>query len=300
MNRKDRNDDIKVPKQVASHIRDLVDPIVVRRTTLAKLGIAAVVLVVGGLLAWHFFFAPPSGEELLAQVVAAAGGMEQWNRIEEGTYTRIRTVFDEDGRPIRHVPSTYYFRKGSKGHNLVVETVTEEGPIKIGFDGQHYWAIKNGVPVSPEPLARQQGYMCDSERCTPLCAAEMAFYRFSMPFKLTDPGAVPKYIGADVLNGRPVSLLQITYDPSVGRDRWVLFVDKKTNLIDKIEHYTSTSGDSPPEEIYWSDHRKEFGITFSHKNTYYRSNGKKLEEYEIENVDFGSPIPDDKFQAPGA
>ncbi|MFQ5707586.1 MAG: hypothetical protein ACE5HO_09075 [bacterium] len=300
MNPKVPNEDIKVPKRVAVHIRDLIDPIVVRRTTIAKLTVGAVAVLAVGVLAWRLFLAPPSGKELLAEVVAAAGGMENWNRIEVGTYTRVRTVFDEDGRPIRQEPSTYYFRKGSKEYGLVVETVTSEGPIKIGFDGKQYWATKNGLSVPPEPLARQQGYMCDSDKCTPLCAAEMSFYRFSMPFKLIDPGAIPKYIGADMLNGSSVSLLQITFDPSVGKDRWVLFVDNKTKLIDKIEHYASINGDVPPEEIYWSDHRTEFGITFSHKNTYYRSNGKKLEEYEIRNVDFRSAIPDEKFQKPGA
>ena len=117
---------------------------------------------------------------------------------------------------------------------------------------------------------------------------------------MTDPGVIPKYVGASVLNGSPVSHLEITFNENVGRDRWVLFVNDETKLIHKVEHYSRVSGDLPPEQIYWSDHQEEFGITFSHQNTYYRSNGKKLEEFKITNVDFSTPIADNKFQKRGA
>ncbi|MFQ5651927.1 MAG: hypothetical protein ACE5IY_18485 [bacterium] len=293
------NKEIKVPNQIKADIKDMIDPIVVRRRTMAKVGVLAAALLVAGFLSWQLFFAPPSGEELLAQVVAAAGGMENWNSIEQGTYTRVRTVFDENGQPIEELPAVYSFRKGSD-YRLLIETTNEQGPIEIGFDGRDYWAVQNGEPVDPVQLARKQGYMCDSDQCTPLCSAEMSFYRFSIPFKMTDPGVIPKVIGAAVLNGSPVSLLEITFEPEIGRDRWVLFVDDETKLIHKIEHYARVSSDVPPEEIYWSDHTTEFGITFSHRNTYYRSNGKKLEEFRITDVDFNSPIPDEKFQKPGA
>ncbi len=292
------NDEVKIPHSVNARIKDLVNPIVIRRTTLWKITIALLLIAIASLIIRHFFFAPPNGEELLAEVVEAAGGMEQWNRIHEGTYTRIRTVYDENGNIIKQQPTRYYFRKGSKGFGLVLETVTDEGLIKIGFDGNEYWAIKNGELVPPEPLARSLGYMCESDKCTPLCSAEMSFYRFSIPFKLTDPGAIPKYIGSKELNGRPVALLEVTFKPNVGRDRWVFYVDKESKLIQKVEHFERVNSVSPPEEIYWSDYRTEFGITFSHRNTYYRSNGSILEEYKITNVDFKTPLSDDIFKKP--
>ena len=52
------------------------------------------------------------------------------------------------------------------------------------------------------------------------------------------------------------------------------------------------------EEIYWSDYQTEDGITFSHTRSYYRSNGSKLEEYVISDVDFSTPISDERLVRP--
>ena len=291
---------VKIPRKINAQIKDIDHPIVLHRSTLWQTGLIAGLVAIVTIILWATLFSPSSGEELLAEVVAAAGGLEIWNSVEEGSYSRIRTVYDENGSAIRTEPAKYYFRKGSKTYGLVIESFTDEGQVIIGTDGNSYWALKDGQTIEPRPIARHLGMMCDYSKCTPLCAAEMSFYRFSIPFKLTDPGAIPKYVGSDILNGRPVALLEITFEPNVGRDRWVFFVDKESKLIRKIEHYARVEGDAPPEEIYWSDNRTESGITFSHRNTYYRSNGSKLEEYIIKDVDFHNPLPDKIFKKPDA
>lgn len=291
-------DEVKVPRPVKTQIKDILQPIVIRRSTLWRGGLIIAALMAVGVVLWATVFAPPSGEALLAEVVAAAGGMEAWNSLEEGVYTRVRTLYNEDGEVLRTEPVKYHFRKGAKGYGLMLESFTDAGHVIIGFDGKEYWAVQDGNIVDPRPVAQSLGMMCESDRCTPLCTAEMSFYRFSIPFKLTDPGANPEYIGSTVLNGRPVQLLEITFDPNVGRDRWVFFVDEESKFIRKVEHYPTVDGEMPPEEIYWSDHRTEGGITFSHRNTYYRSNGSKLEEYVIKDVEFNKPLPEEMFKKP--
>ena len=191
--------DVKIPKQMNAHIRDMIDPIIVRRVTLAKVGVAVLAVLVVGAISWQLLFAPPTGEGLLAEVIEAAGGMQNWNKIEQGTYTRTKTIFDENGQPLEELPSIYSFMKGSE-YRLLIQTTNELGPIEIGFDGNDYWAMQNGETVDPKQLARKQGYMCKSEKCTPLCSAEMSFYRFSIPFKMTDPGVIPKYVGGSSPN----------------------------------------------------------------------------------------------------
>ncbi len=291
-------DEVKVPLLMDTEIKDLVDPIVVKRSMLLRVfAVLAVAAIISGTI-WYFYFAPPTGAELLDDVVETAGGLDTWNQITDGKFTRTRYLFDEDGKVTSVHPAGYFFSKTSDGFKIVIHTETPDGNVEIGFNGKNYWASKDGQPADPPGVARPLGMMCDSDFCTPTCAAEMAFYRFSIPFKLKDPGVIPAYAGESRLNGRDMQLLDITYEPNVGRDRWVLFIDKETKLIHKIEHYPRVDSHSPPEEIYWSDHKTEAGITFSHRNTYYRSNGKKLEEYVISDVDFTSPLPLEVFSGP--
>lgn len=291
-----KDGEVNIPRHINQEIKDLVHPIVLRRAMLWRTALGAVVLIGIGLAAWLAFFRP-SGEVLLAATVEAAGGMESWNAIDDGSFTRVHTRYDEQGVPISTETETFYFKKVGD-FRLVIESESDFGHVVIGRDDEGYWAMQDGESANPVAVARQLGMMCDSEYCTPDCAASMAFYRFSLPFKLTDPGVIPAHLGRSELNGRPVSLLEARFDPEVGGDRWVFFVDDETRLIRKIEHYDGLDSDAPPSEIYWSDHRTEYGITFSHRNVYYRSNGQKLEEYVIQDVDFETSVPDEVFIRP--
>jgi len=120
----------------------------------------------------------------------------------------------------------------------------------------------------------------------------------SFPFKLADYGVKPRNAGMATLNGEKVQLLDVTFDPKVGHDRWVFYVDPSNKLIRKIEHYPSLKDNVQPEEIYLSDFKKKGNIVLSHSNKYYRSNGKILEEYLISNVKFNSSLSADVFNKP--
>lgn len=283
---------VKVPLHVEHEIRDLVHPIVLRRAWLRRAALAVVALAVVGAGVW-FVQGPYAGQALLAEAVDAAGGMASWEAVEGGTFTRVHTVFDEDEQPVRVVTERHAFGLGDGG-GIVMQTSAGDAVARIGRDGTGYWATLNGEPVDPEPLAHEMDMMCESDECTPTCSMELAFYRFSMPFKLTDPGVVPTHGGSAMLAGRPVSLLHVGFKEGVGNDRWTLYVDDETKLIRKIDYFENAdldAIDTPPQEIYWSDHRAENGVVLAHRQTYYRANGTKLEEYDIRDVDLASPVP---------
>jgi hypothetical protein len=134
----------------------------------------------------------------------------------------------------------------------------------------------------------------------------MAFYRFSMPFKLKDKGiqASLASTGLNLANlkllsssGEEPTLLDIKYDEKIGRDSWRFYVDPKDQLIHKMEYYNkSDQGETRPEEIYWTDHKTVDGITFSHRWTRYWPNGKVMDEYIYSDVDFKSKIADSFFE----
>lgn len=294
-----KDEKVKLPWEAELEVQDLIEPITVRRIRLFQaVGIILAVLTVG-IFAWWLFLKPPSGKILVKEMIAAAGGMEEWKNIQDGSFVRTHRIYDENGKIIKRSEETFYFKNNPNGPQLLINSITDQRDlVRIGHDGGGYWALFNDTEVNPVTLAKEMEFMCDSEFCSPLCASEMALYRMSFPFKLADYGVIPRNAGTTILNGEKAILLDVTFDPNVGRDRWVFYVDPTTKLIRKIEHYPSLKENIQPEEIYLSDFKQEGPIMLSHSNKYYRSNGKILEEYLISDVNFNSSLTSDFFDRP--
>ncbi|HEV8080072.1 MAG TPA: hypothetical protein VGP43_05120 [Chitinophagaceae bacterium] len=299
LNKAGGDEDVKLPWKTELNIKDLVNPITVRRIKIFQvLGISLLVLGIG-FFAWWVFTKPPSGERIVKDMITAAGGMEQWKNIQDGNFVRTHHLYDENGKIIKQSEETFFFKNNPDGHQLMIKSKTNEGDnVMVGHDKVGYWATVNDKSIDPVKVAKDLEFMCEGEHCSPVCASEMALYRMSFPFKLADYGVKPRNAGTAVLNGEKAMLLDVTFDPKVGHDRWVFYVDPSSKLIRKIEHYPSVKGNVQPEEIYFSDFKKEGNIMLSHSNKYYRSNGKILEEYLISNVKFNSSISTDFFNRP--
>jgi len=280
-------------------VKDLIKPITLRRIRLVQTtgGILLLLAVIG--FAYWLFVKPPSGERIVKEMITAAGGMEQWKNIQDGNFVRTHRLYDENGKIIHQSEETFFFKNNKDGHQLLIKSKTNGGDnVVVGHDKAGYWASLNGNGVNPVPLAKELEFMCDDEHCSPLCASEMALYRMSFPFKLADNGVIPRNAGTAMLNGEKAILLDVTFDPKVGHDRWVFYVDPSSKLIRKIEHYPTIKDNVQPEEIYLSNFKKDGNIVLSHSNKYYRSNGKILEEYLISNVKFNSSLSAEVFNRP--
>lgn len=288
---------VKLPWEAELEVKDLISPIKLRRIRIVQaISTILLILVVGG-ASWWLFLKPPSGEKIVKDMVNAAGGIEQWKDIKDGSFVRTHRLYDEYEKVIKESVETFLFKRNDDGQQLLIKSKTHKGDqVTVGLDKGGYWAINNGKEVNPVTLSKDLEFMCDSDDCSPLCASEMALYRMSFPFKLTDNGVRARNAGTAVLNGEKAILLDVTFDPKVGNDRWVFFVDPNNKLIRKIEHYPSVKDNVQPEEIFLSDFRKEGDIMLSHSNKYYRSNGKILEEYLISDVKFNTALSNDIFQ----
>lgn len=297
--RSEADENVKLPWNAGMEVKDLVNPITVRRVRLFQTaGILALLLAVG-VGAWWFFVKPPSGEQLVEEMVAASGGMDNWQDIRDGSFVRTHRLYDENGQIVKQSEETFLFKNNQDGHQLLIKSLTNSGErVVVGHDKGGYWAIRNGDEVEPVKIAKDLEFMCDDEHCSPLCASEMALYRMSFPFKLTDYGVIPRNAGTAVLNGEKATLLDVTFDPAVGHDRWTFYVSPTTHLIRKIEHYGSLEDNAQPEEIFLSDFKKEGDIMLSHSNKYYRSNGKILEEYLVSDVKFNASLAPALFDRP--
>lgn len=298
-NQSDGNEEVRLPWKSELEVKDLIKPITIRRIKIFQTTGIFLLVIAAGFFVWWMFVKPPSGESIVKDMVVAAGGMDQWKSIQDGNFVRTHRLYDENGKIIKQSEETFFFKNNQDGHQLLIKSKTNEGDrVIVGHDKGGYWASLNDNEVNPVKIAKELEFMCDDDHCSPLCASEMALYRMSFPFKLTDYGVNPRYAGMGVLNGENVMLLDVTFDPKVGHDRWVFSVDPATKLIRKIEHYPSVKENVQPEEIYLSDFKKDGNIVLSHSNKYYRSNGKILEEYLISNVKFNSAITADFFKRP--
>ncbi|MFC4723013.1 DUF6503 family protein [Geojedonia litorea] len=304
--RKLEDHDKKAPWWFGLQIKDLVKPITIKRMQLMYVGGLLLVLGVAGYYAYDTYLREPTGEEFVNEIVEAAGGMEAWNDLKFGEFSRSHNLYAENGDLLRTIDETFYFKKTNQGVKLQIKSVGEDGSVLwVGKDAEGFWATRDNNEVDPKAAAKEEGMMCDSKFCEPLCASSMAFYRFSMPFKLKDPGIKPSLASTDLsvlnlsmmgISGKEPTVLEITYAPEVGRDRWRFYVDPADQLIHKIEYYNkSDMGDTRPEEIYWTDHKTVSGITFSHRWTRYWPNGKIMDEYIYSKVDFETEIADSFF-----
>jgi hypothetical protein len=290
---------IKLPWEAELEVKDLIRPIKLRRIRLFQTAGAILLLLAVGVFGWWVFFAPPSGERIVKDMISAAGGMEEWKNIQDGNFVRTHRLYDENGKIIKQSEETFFFKNNKDGQQLLIKSKTNENnQVVVGRDKGGFWASLNNAEVDPEEIAKELEFMCDGDGCSPLCASEMALYRMSFPFKLDDYGVKPRNAGTAVLNGEKAILLDVTFDPKVGHDRWVFYVDPSSKLIRKIEHYPSVKDNVQPEEIFLSDFKKAGNIMLSHSNKYYRSNGKILEEYLISNVKFNTSLTADFFNRP--
>lgn len=286
----------KIPLRFKWKVKDLADPVTVSRFGMVKIAGLVLAAAIIGVVAWVQFFQPPTGDELVQDMIEAAGGAEAWNAIESGSFKRTHNVYDETGTLATKTEETFYFSTVNGERQLLVERVTPEGDkVVIGKNDEGYWATVNGEATGAEEKARALGMMCEDEFCVPLCSTEMAMYRFSFPFKLNDPGVQSKMAGTTLMGGKEMMVLVVTYDPEIGSDKWVFYVSEDDKTIRKIEHFANAKTSSNPEEIYVSDFKEAFGINFGHKRTYYRSNGKVLEEYVFSNANFKESVSDDFF-----
>lgn len=287
----------RLPWYAGWKVKDLVHPIIISRIRLFQASIVLLLLATAGYFVWEQNYSSPTGEEMVTEMVTAAGGMEAWNSLRNGQFTRTQYLYGETGEELSRKVQTFFFKKTNKGLRLLVKSETENGAeVWVGKDEEGHWATKGKQASDPRETARDLGMMCDSEFCQPSCATSMAFYRFSMPFKLTDYGVLPTFTGTAALGEMEANVLTIEFLPEVGKDRWVFFTDPNTQLIHKMEYHNfSDDGHSRPEGIFWSDHREQDGITFSHRWTRYWSNGQVMEEYIYSDVDFKTELPEALF-----
>lgn len=284
----------KIPLSHSLEVKDLVNPITISRRRILQLSVVALIGIIAAGYYYSYYVKQPSGKILVNQLIEASGGNETWNTIHTGSFEREHILYAENGDILKQKTEQFYFEKDNGVFKLLTHYSTPEGiDLWMGEDETGHWALRNDLPADPKKSARDLGFMCDSKWCKPDCAMKMTLYRLGMPFHLIGDGVLPNLAGTTSINGSQSNILEVTYRPTVGKDRWMFYADQQTNLINKIEyHHKNDHGHSFPEEMYWSDYRDVSGIKLPHAWTRYWTNGQVLEEYRFKKFTFNEELPE--------
>lgn len=113
-------------------------------------------------------------------------------------------------------------------------------------------------------------------------------YWLVLPFKLKDTGVTLKYMGTDNSQaGESSEVLQLTYK-NVGRtpdNKYLVYVDQQTNLINQWDYYPNYTDTIPRFQIPWKDYRQHGAILLS------GDRGKN----QLTEIEVGSEIPKGLF-----
>ena len=138
----------KIPWLFGLEIKDLTNPITIKRIRLLQIGVVAIALIYLGSYVWENFLRAPTGVELVNEMVDAAGGMEAWGDIRSGQFTRTQNVYDKTGEKISEQIETFFFRKTDDGLKLMVKATDNDGKeVVISEDKEGFWATKESIAI---------------------------------------------------------------------------------------------------------------------------------------------------------
>jgi len=162
--KKQQKQEGQIPWNADLEVKDLMNPITISRTRIMQFSLAFLVLAGAAYYTWDNFLRQPTGFELVNDMVEAAGGMQTWNSIKEGQFTRTQYLYGQNGDQLSEVAQTFYFRKDNGNVQLKVKSQTKDGEeVEISKDKDGYWATKADLPADPRLTSGDLGMMCDSK-----------------------------------------------------------------------------------------------------------------------------------------
>ena len=201
-------------------------------------------------------------QALLDKVITAQGGMQAWQSLQDLTFTLTRIVFGPQGEEAAASKSLYYLKQQGKAR---VESITGKGVKVEGFDGEKPWVTVDGKPDSGAEALRLAQFQSANW-----------WYWMGVPFKLKDPGVILTYKGTAAFRGKPVEILEATFQPGVGStsDRYSYWIDPKTGRILFVEFQLQPGvwpgvGGPTPNRSEWLDYKQVGPFTMHTRRVFY-------------------------------
>ena len=248
-------------------------------------------LLASGLLGFQGSVSGQDVQALLDRVIVAHGGMDAWVALKDMTFTLTVVSLTPQGEVAGARVSLYRLKRHGKAR---VETVTGDGVLVEGFDGERSWALLHGRRLTEADRLTRAHFQ-----------AVNWWYWMGIPFKLRDPGVVLRERPLATFQGKPVHVLEATFAVEGPTDRFTYYVDPVTYHIVLVETDLKPGvwpgvGGRGPGWSTWHDYRA-VGPFMMHTKRIFYGNRELTDKRGIllfGDFQFNTGLPDSLFNSP--
>lgn len=237
----------------------------------------------------------PAGE-IVRRAIDAAGGWQAWAAQPTVSYLKVTDRYGPDGEIESSRGDRHRYRLDPSPAMRIEYTGADGREITLINSGQEAWKLVDGALATDEADRNQAWNSTFGSQ-----------YVFSMPFKLTDPGAILSYEGRVTLaDGTEVDAVRAEYEPGAGSAGgmhvWTYYFDPDdAHLVANLLEFGPDPDDWEYTEYF--DHRAFGDLTLPSRRISYHSNaaGEKLvkaSQLTNREVRFGVPLAEDLFRPP--
>ncbi|KZS42913.1 hypothetical protein AWE51_16240 [Aquimarina aggregata] len=178
-----------------------------------------------------------NAEKVIADMINELGGKKAFYNMKNVTYD---VEYKDPNTPMSLVSKEIYVFDKERSFATYSEHSMLKGKGKVAeaYDGENVW-IKFDDKISNDKQANQIARFWRKTN----------YYWFAMFFKLQDKGLNLQHIGNKKVEGRDYDLIKVTFGNNIGdsQDTYVLYVNKKTKLIDQLLFTVVAFGITEPE-----------------------------------------------------
>lgn len=231
-------------------------------------------------------------------------GLDAWRELQDVHFRerRVRFANSSDGR--ESVSERDIYLKRNTDGRLMVRIEAEggrlerlgpdgfphggplEGKVVMGYDGENYWEYFNGERVTDPEALRSTRFVVDAWS-----------YWFCVPFILADDGVLLRYAGEDTLDGAPVHLVEVTFEPGTGEnpdDRYMYYINRDTFMVENLRYWLRNR--DRHREFRMREYIPVGGFLHDTLRLYHNHQGEHDGFKEMEILSVNSGLPDDLFR----
>lgn len=236
-----------------------------------------------------------AGEVVRRAVAFATGDWAAWQAKRTVSYRKTTLRLGPDGGVERRLVQMHHYALHPEARMRI--TWEEDGQeIVLVNKGDQAWKFVGGTEATTA-----------ADRDHAWNATFGSHYVFSMPFKLTDPGALLSYAGRDTLaDGTVAERVRVDYEPGAGSagglHTWTYYFDADDGRL-VANHLRYGPAPTDYDFTEYLDYRVIDGVHMPTRRYGYRSNAaaerlEKVSEILYEDVRFDVPLPDTLFLPP--